>query len=279
MNIDFKNMNYYYLTNNNKERKTHIEEELKNYNLYEVNSNPKIKVKNKSGISGICKILDLASIHQKITNFTPFAILEDDIKKYREIPENISIPNDADILYVGLSIFGLGPQSNTINTLYINDIDEEIIKVYNILSSHSIIICSIRGLLTYQKSLMESFYKEKPWDNLYASMQPYLNVYALKEPLFYQYGNIGGVDLATKLNFKNNKIAMEEKLYKDIENVYKQNGLELNINAVNINEELKLSIKKELEEYFDGPLLLSYFLDLLFFMRKRSMKMRSTRWK
>ena len=88
-------------------------------------------------------------------------------------------------------------------------------------------------------------------------MQPYLNVYALKEPLFYQYGNIGGVDLATKLNFKNNKIAMEEKLYKDIENVYKQNGLELNINAVNINEELKLSIKKELEEYFDGPLLLS----------------------
>lgn len=257
MNIDFKNMNYYYLTNNNKERKTHIEEELKNHNLYEVNSNPKIKVKNKSGISGICKILDLASIHQKITNFTPFAILEDDIKKYREIPENISIPNDADILYVGLSIFGLGPQSNTINTLYINDIDEEIIKVYNILSSHSIIICSIRGLLTYQKSLIESFYKEKPWDNLYASMQPYLNVYALKEPLFYQYGNIGGVDLATKFHFKNNKITMEEKLYKDIENVYKQNGLELNIKVVNINEELKLSIKKELEEYFDGPLLLS----------------------
>ena len=34
-------------------------------------------------------------------------LIEDDIKKYRDFPEEIDIPDDADLLYTGLSCWGM----------------------------------------------------------------------------------------------------------------------------------------------------------------------------
>ena len=79
------------------------------------------------------------------------------------------------------------------------------------LSSHSIIICSLRGMLTLQKCLLEDFYKSQGWDRSICHIQPYLNVYAFKKPLVYQYGKIGGEELYTKINVeKLNKKSLPE---------------------------------------------------------------------
>ena len=48
---------------------------------------------------------------------------------------------------------------------------------------------------------MESYFKNKPSDIFYANMQPYINVYALKNPLVYQYSKIGGQEKGTKINY------------------------------------------------------------------------------
>ena len=39
------------------------------------------------------------------------------------------------------------------------------------------------------------------WDIYTAQIQPYLNVYALKKPLVYQYKKIGGDEKPTKINY------------------------------------------------------------------------------
>ena len=201
MLIDLEKTKYYFLTCNNENRKKHMIEEFKKYDLTEVN--PVIDCKNKSGAVGFSRILDLACSNQERDKpFQPFVILEDDVKKYREFPKTIEIPNDTDILYIGLSLFGMNNTSFCENVCYKN-INEDIIQVYNMLSLHGIIICSARGVLAIQKCMLEGYFKNIIWDIFTAQIQPFYNVYALKMPLVYQYAKIGGIELATKIEYTN----------------------------------------------------------------------------
>ena len=215
MKIYLNNLKYYYLTvpNTVNKRKEHILNELKDINLQEVNPIPynnfnknlsKFKKTRKSGNTGFLKILDLASKNMT-NNFQPFVIFEDDVKKYRDFPEFIDIPENSDLLYLGLSLWGMKNNNKADpNCVCYKNIDsyDHIIRIYNMLSLHGIMICSLRGLLTLQKCLLEDFYKCQGWDISIAQAQPYLNVYALKEPLVYQFGEIGGIEKPTKINYK-----------------------------------------------------------------------------
>ncbi len=202
MKIDLYNIYYYYLTCNNKIRKDHLTNEFKNFKLVEVNPIMNIG-KFKSGSTGFSKIFDQACINQdKSKPFQPFAIFEDDVKKYCEFPEYIEIPDDTDILYIGLSSWGMTNKKWGINNaVCFKNINDNIIRIYNMLSLHGIIVCSIRGLLTLQKCMFEAYFKENIWDIYTAQIQPYLNVYALKKPLVYQYGEIGGQEHPTKIDY------------------------------------------------------------------------------
>ena len=176
--------------------------EFANYNLTEVNPIADIG-KCKSGASGFSKILDLACQKQhRNMPFQPFVIFEDDVKKHREFPLNIDIPDDTDILYIGLSRCGMNNRTAKNDVRFIN-VNEDVIRIYNMLSLHGIIICSVRGLLMIQKCMLEGYYKNTIWDIYTAQIQPYLNVYALKNPLVYQYEKIGGVEEHKKLTYIN----------------------------------------------------------------------------
>lgn len=222
MKITLNNLRYYYLTvpRDNNERKKHMLEEFKELNLKEVNPIPasyfdknknllKHQKTRKSGATGWLKIIDLAS-QEMGNNFQPFVIFEDDVKKYRKFPEYIEIPDDGDLLYLGLSQFGKKGNISSNNFAFYQNVNlfEEIIRIFNMVSTHGILICSMRGMLSLQKCLLEDFHKNQGWDRAITDMQPYLNIYALKEPLVYQYGKLGGEELFTKINYKklNNKI-------------------------------------------------------------------------
>jgi hypothetical protein len=202
MKINLYNIYYYYLTCDNKTRKDHITNEFKNFKLVEVNPIMNIG-RIKSGATGFSRILDQASIHQdKNKPFQPFAIFEDDVKKFDQFPSEIEIPDDTDILYIGLSLCGMN-KSMWCHTVCSTNINDNIIRVYNMLAFHGIIVCSIRGLLAMQKCMFESYFTNIIWDIYTAQIQPYLNVYALKKPLVYQYGKIGGQEKETKINYIN----------------------------------------------------------------------------
>tara|TARA_E500000178_G_C16935935_1_gene714009 strand:+ start:310 stop:1020 length:711 start_codon:yes stop_codon:yes gene_type:complete len=211
MKIIFDNLKYYYLTvpKTNDNRKIHLLEEFKEFNLKEVNPVPASYFKNnkiKSGATGFLKILELASLEMG-NDFQPFVIFEDDVKKNRKFPDFIEIPDNCDLFYLGLSEWGITNNINRgfRNSVCYSDVDnnDDIIRIFNMLSTHGMIICSIKGMLTLQKCLLEDFYKcNLGYDITVCCIQPYLNVYALKEPLVYQYSKLGGHESSTKINFK-----------------------------------------------------------------------------
>ena len=189
--------------------------------------------KNISGATCFSRILDLACINQeKDAPFEPFAIFEDDVKKNREFPSTIEIPDDADILYIGSSVWGMtfGTQSHLFSVCFKN-VNKDIIRVYNMLSLHGIIICSMRGLLAMQKCILEDLFKNRGYDISIAQMQPHINDYALKNPLVYQYGKICGQEKSTLTNgYFNKKDRPIPKMWVNTRNIsvvtnYNKNGL------------------------------------------------------
>ena len=218
MKIILKELTYYFLTCKNKVRTEHITNEFKDFNLVEVNPIMNLH-KHQSGPTGFSRILDLACIHQdRRKPFQPFVIFEDDVKKKRDFPIDIDIPDDTDILYLGLTSCGQTGNGWT-HDVYLKHIDENIIKISNMLSFHGVMICSMRGLLSIQKCMMEGYFKDIIWDVFTAQIQPHLNVYAFKDPLVYQYEKIGGMEKGTKINFLNKSNIDLPDNWKNKENV------------------------------------------------------------
>ena len=220
MIIDLNNIDYHCLTiPENINRINHIRSEFKNYNIIEINPvpykqingnyNDKLK-KLKSGTTGFLKIIDCVMQKYNDGIFKPFIIIEDDVKKYRDIPNQIEIPDDSDICYIGLSRWGMANINShgLENSVCYQDINSEIIKVQNMLSAHGIIVTSLRGVTSLQKCLIEDYYLHRGWDMCLAQIQPYINAYALKQPLVYQYKKVGGQEKQTKIDYTqlNNKI-------------------------------------------------------------------------
>ena len=205
MKINFHECKYYFLTCNNQPRLDHFMKEFADLDITQVN--PIIGIeRNKSGVSGFSRILDIATTEMRNTGFKPFGIFEDDVKKYREFPKEIEIPDNADFLFIGLSKYGMSERSFC-PEVYYNVINDDIVRIYNMLTIHGFIICSLRGLIAFQKCLVDAYHTGKIIDELTAWIQPYYNVYAFKKPLVYQFGELGGQEELTKFELSN-----EEKI-------------------------------------------------------------------
>lgn len=55
-----------------------------------------------------------------------------------------------------------------------------------------------------RKSVIVQRCKNIIWDIFTAQIHPFYNVYAMKIPLVYQYGEIGGQERQTKIEYNNN---------------------------------------------------------------------------
>jgi len=181
MLVDLKKIKYYFLTTGkDEERKNHMLDIFKDYDITEVN--PILNVgKNQSGSVGMGRMIELGLKNQdKSKVFQPFIIMEDDVSFYRDFPDTLEIPDDSDLFYVGISCGG--SFGNVDKTLIIaDDVNDNsnIVKIYNMLACHGIMICSPSGACFYQKAMMESYHTNIPWDLTLSHMHPFYNVYAL----------------------------------------------------------------------------------------------------
>jgi hypothetical protein len=203
--LHLENMKYYFLNYNNEARKHHMEHEFEKFHLqriYPVSPTDEI-TKYRSGATGFMRMLTCGIRDQDTKKcFQPFCIMEDDVKEYREFPKFIDIPTDTDLLYIGLSKCGLNPKTflGEPKKIYCNVVSNfpNLIRPYNMLALHGLIICSMTGLLTLQKCIMEDYFLNRDWDISIALTQPYLNVYALRKPLVYQCAELNGQEIWTK---------------------------------------------------------------------------------
>jgi hypothetical protein len=216
MLIDLKKIKYYFLTmGNNDERKNHIVDLFKDYDITEVN--PILNVpKTQSGSVGMGRMIELGLRNQDRTKaFQPFIILEDDVSFYREFPETLEIPDDSDLFYIGISKRGY-KENYDCSTLIADDIkdDNTIVRIYNMLSCHGIMVCSALGASFYQRTMLESYYKNVIWDVRLAHMHNLYNVYALKKPLVYQDAKYRGEEEATKFELERYVGSKNQEFYK-----------------------------------------------------------------
>lgn len=203
-----KDLKYFFLTTRkNEERVKNIKKILNGYDLTEFNPGLDCE-KNKSGACDMCRMVDLGLRHQVPGEpFKPFVILEDDVSLYRDLPESISIPNDCDIFYIGIADSVMAPHTNVSGAwdIFATDFNDDIVRIYNMLDTHALIITSPAGAGAFQRCMMEAFYTGLPWDIFTARVQPFYKVYALKVPLMYQDGRLGGLEGQTKIVLKKYK--------------------------------------------------------------------------
>ncbi len=140
-------------------------------------------------------------------NQFPFLVLEDDVA-INQIPEFINIPDDSDAVYVGISSWGFSPSNDgnlaSNNNLIIDRVDNDVVRVFNMLSSHAILYINkehVQRLVDHLESNLDgiqqvavnSGIKMKyygntllPCDVIMANLQYNSKVYALRNPIFYQ---------------------------------------------------------------------------------------------
>jgi len=169
--------------------------------------------KNKSGASGFIRMIERGLMRQIPGEpFIPFILLEDDVSFLSTDPNNnneIDVPDDADILYIGISCCSMNANSFEYANYYESVPSyPSLVRVKNMLASHGIIICSPLGASAMQRTMMETWFSDRPWDVPMAYIQPYYHVYALRKPLVYQNAAKGGDESCTIIMLEGDGITL-----------------------------------------------------------------------
>jgi len=157
--------------------------------------------KNKSGASGFFRMIERGLKAQvRGEPFKPFLMVEDDVSFVMSRNQlEVDVPDDADVLYAGLSNCSM----NSYMFHYANYYQSvegfpDVVRVQHMLASHGILVCSALGASALQRTMLEVFLSDKPWDIPLAYLQPYYRVYALRRPWVYQDAEYGGDEACTR---------------------------------------------------------------------------------
>ena len=125
----------------------------------------------------------------------PFIIFEDDCKakNFRTI---IDVPDDSDAVYLGISSWGR-MNSHSGPCVQYEDLNGGLLRIYNMLSAHSVLYLDEEYISLCSKIAHQSFDTAQHQDIGFAEIQRYYNVYAFDDPLFYQTSSNGTDDSLT----------------------------------------------------------------------------------
>lgn len=143
-------------------------------------------------------------------NIYPSMILEDDISDWDDhILRYSEFPNDADLVYVGVSLCSAKILNQPIISrpsdwhdfhVYYQNHDNGWMKMTNMLGAHAIIYNTPKAALYSSNVSLEAMIRDLPWDVLMANtVQPMVKCYVAKHPWFYQDARYGGQEGPTKI--------------------------------------------------------------------------------
>jgi hypothetical protein len=119
----------------------------------------------------------------------PFIVFEDDCK-IKSFDPVIEIPNDADAVYLGISSWG---RMNSHSGAFVQyeKVDDNLIRVYNMLGAHSILYLNNEYASLCSKISIHAANIVEHQDIGFAEVHRYYNVYAFDNPMFYQTSSNG----------------------------------------------------------------------------------------
>ena len=160
-----------------------------------------------STFSGKRSFLNKAEFRRMLedpTTCTPILVLQDCVAVQSTLTTVCSYPQDADCLYVGISRFsaapGYGNYQEGVEYVSIKD-TPSIVNITNMLSSHAYVILSVKWIQVLLDSFKLAEESHRSTDLVVASNMATHNVYALRYPIFYQDGAVGGQEGPTKVTF------------------------------------------------------------------------------
>lgn len=119
----------------------------------------------------------------------PFIIFEDDCRLKNFTPV-IEIPDDTDALYLGISSWGR-MNSHSGPFVQYEKIDDNLLRVYNMLAAHAILYLSKEYASLCSKISIHAAQIAEHQDIGFSEVQRYYNVYAFDDPFFYQTSSPG----------------------------------------------------------------------------------------
>ena len=150
---------------------------------------------------------------KEINNEEPFIILEDDCELFTKY-EMIDIPQNCDILYLGVALWSYPYSTDTLYTRNRPDIiknsdkniqsySHNLTKINGMTGGHAIMFISREFIRVFLNKITEisKTIHDLPHDLLFSSLHQSFNVYGLKNPMFYQDSTLGGQEDVTKLTF------------------------------------------------------------------------------
>jgi hypothetical protein len=150
---------------------------------------------------------------RELNNDKPFIILEDDCEFFTKY-DQIEIPENTDMLYLGVSLWSYPYSTNTLYSMYrpnivCNSIDTVesynniLVKIKAMTATHAILYISRDFIRTFIDKMIDisKYLNNVPHDLLFSSLHQSFNVFGLKQPMFYQDALLGGQENVTKLTF------------------------------------------------------------------------------
>ncbi len=146
-----------------------------------------------------CGLSHLLALRQA-KPLTPLIILEDDVEHTDACASAIEVPDDADAVYLGGSLYGAVDIVDYVgftDMVAADPAGDLLVRVYNLLGTHAILYLSDRFRRACQDMILETML-ERGWahDKGMAKLQESFTVYALKRPMFVQSDHLQGPHFA-----------------------------------------------------------------------------------
>jgi hypothetical protein len=161
-----------------------LERRLKDAGFQNINHSPGVIDPNKA--AGVAKAHIKALSKALSETDGPFIILEDDVE-IDDFQKKITIPNKADAIYLGLSMWGLKHGKGQIGISAKRD-NAGLYRMYNMLAAHAILYINRDYAEFIQDSIPIFLDMGTNQDKMRAETMKYWNIYATRNPVFYQRG-------------------------------------------------------------------------------------------
>jgi hypothetical protein len=150
---------------------------------------------------------------RELNNDNPFIILEDDCAFFTKY-DQVEIPDNTDMLYLGVSLWSYPYSTDTLYSMYRPDIifnsietvesyNNTLVKIKGMTGGHAILYISRDFIRTFIDKMTDisKYIVDLPHDLLFSTLHPSFNIFGLKQPMFYQDATLGGQEEVTKLTF------------------------------------------------------------------------------
>jgi len=163
-------------------------------NFERVPSNSTHELRQTRICEGFIKLAETAIKNNKY----PFLILEDDARLIKDIPETITVPQEAKLIYWGISLWECGGSKPH---LYISEYNEEYYRMHHSLGCHAILVPNKEGAEHFIKINKEAIEKGD-YSDIYFAIDSGKELYLTPKDGPYFYQNDAHTEPITKFLWK-----------------------------------------------------------------------------